>query len=100
MTALGGAVCSGSRAHLPNNARGRRSILRSPHGGLEVTDSLRVQEEEQQPANHLMGGAACWWRERERGGEREREKRKGALPGACVLGVWRHGWVGSLVGRN
>ncbi|KAG2571021.1 hypothetical protein PVAP13_7KG061929 [Panicum virgatum] len=77
MTTLGGAVCSGSRAHLQSNMGGRRSILRLPHGDLEVTDSLRVQA-------------------RKRSNKPATEKRKGALPSACVLGVWRHGWVGSL----
>ena len=64
-------MCSGSCAHLQSNMGGWRSILRSPHGDLEVTDSLRVQ------ARKRSNKPATGWAAQPAGGERERGGREG-----------------------
>ena len=98
-------MCSGSCAHLQSNMGGWRSILRSPHGDLEVTDSLRVQARKRsnKPATGWAAQPAGGERER---GERGREKRERVLclVHVCLVcggmggwGVWWEGIKGLVV---
>ena len=85
-------MCCGSCAHLQSNAGGRRSILRSPHGGPEVTDSLRVQ------ARRRSNQPATGWAAQPAGGERG--KREGQRKERRVLCLVRAGLVcGGVGGR-
>jgi len=61
--------------------------------------SLIRYEYKRRSSNQPATGWAAQPAGGERGKERRTEKReKGALPGACGLGVWRRGWVGGESG--